>query len=110
LLCRAVKHPSEWDACGYNEFYKQKQRFRIININRLLQVLDILDIETFRKWHTLTLNSIIDRETSKYVELWTKAYAVGNQEWLEEKLKTAGIKRMKIKSTDGISFAIGGND
>jgi hypothetical protein len=31
---------------------------------------------------------------------------VGNQEWLEEKLKTAGIKRMNIKSTDGISFAI----
>ena len=33
-----VKHPSEWDACGYNEFYHPKQRFRVINTNRLLQV------------------------------------------------------------------------
>jgi len=103
----AVKHPSEWDTCGYNEFYKQKHRFRIININRLLQVLDILDIETFRKWHTLTLNTIIEREASKHVELWTKAYAVGDEEWLKETLFTTGIKRMKIKSSNGISFAAG---
>jgi hypothetical protein len=61
VRAKPVKHPSEWDTCG------KKQRFRIINIKGRLQVLDIFDIETFRKWHTLTLNTIIERATSQHV-------------------------------------------
>ena len=102
-----VKHPSEWDACGYNEFYNPKQRFRIINMNRLFQVLSISDIDTFRKWHTSTLNNIIEKAESTRMEFWTKAYAVGNEDWLKDKLTTAGIRRMKINNSNGTSFAIG---
>ena len=105
-----VKHPSEWEACSYNEFYKLKQRYRIINIMRLLKVLDFPDIESFRNWHTLTLNDIITKEESVRMEFWTKAYAIGDEEWLNCKLNEAGIKRMKIKNSNGISFAIGENN
>jgi hypothetical protein len=51
--------------------------------------------------------------------LWSKAYAVGEEKWLKrcsrwtfkiasikEKLAMAGIKRMKIKNSNDISFAI----
>jgi hypothetical protein len=45
-----------------------------------------LDIETFRKWHTLILNTIIELETSKHVELLDKSIC-SKGSWLEEKLK-----------------------
>ncbi len=105
-----VRHPMEWDASGCNEFYRPKQRYRIINTNRLLEVLAMPDIGSFRKWHTSTLDDIITREDPARLELWTKAYAIGEEEWLSCKLREAGIKRMKIKSSNGISFAIGENN
>jgi len=77
---------------------------------RLLKILTLPDIEAFRRWHTLALNNILEKKELRRIDFWTKAFAVGDEDWLKEKLATAGIKRMKVKSMDGILFAIGGND
>jgi hypothetical protein len=53
-----VRHPGKWDAGAYHEFYREKSKYRIVNIQRLLQVLGIGDIEHFRKWHTLKILEI----------------------------------------------------
>ena len=103
----AVLHPSEWDSCGHNEFHAPKQRYGIINMNRLLRVLGMDDVESFRKWHKLTLTGLIERGGLERVDYWTKAYAVGDEEWVEEKLKSAGIKRMGVKSEDDVFYATG---
>ena len=102
-----IDHPSKWDACGYNEFYNPKQRYRIINTDRLLQALAIPTLERFREWHTLTLNDRLSRGQQERCEFWSKAYAVGEEDWLNAQLKIGKIKRMKIKNHNGISFAIG---
>ena len=102
-----IDHPSKWDACGYNEFYNPKQRCRIINTDRLLQALAIPTLERFRKWHTLTLNDTLNRGKQGRCEFWSKAFAVGEEDWLKAQLKIGKIKRMKIKNRNDISFAIG---
>ena len=89
----AVTHPDEWDSCGYREFYHPKQRFRIVNTKRLLKVLAIPGIEIFRKWHTLTIEGILKQESIKREIFWSRAYAVGDQEWGESQLQSAGIKK-----------------
>jgi len=104
----AVIHPSEWDACGYNEFHNPKQRFAIINMDRLLQALAMNDVEKFRKWHKLTLDGLIERAGLGRVDYWTKAYAVGDEKWVGEQLALAGIKRMRVKNMDDVSYASGG--
>jgi hypothetical protein len=71
-----VKHPSEWDTCVYHEFYKPKSKFRIVNIARLCQVLAIDNIEQFRKWHTLTIENILQKKKLERMEFWSKAFAV----------------------------------
>jgi len=103
----AVAHPSDWDACGCNEFHTPKQRFRIINMNRLLQVLAMDDVESFRKWHKLTLDGLLKRSELKRAEFWTKAYAIGDKEWVKENLTTAGIRRMSVHSHNGVFYAMG---
>lgn len=49
---------SIWEHTAYQEFIETKQRYRIVNIERLLEVLDFDsdDIEGFRKWYKLTLD------------------------------------------------------
>jgi putative transposase len=106
----AVKHPSEWDTCAYHEFYKPKSKFRIVNIARLCQVLSIINIEQFRKWHTLTIDDILQKKKLEHMEFWSKAFAVGEEDWLKAHLQQSGIKRMTIKNSKGIFFARGGND
>jgi len=105
-----VTHPSEWDACAYNEFYKTKSKFRIVNIERLLQVLSIGSIEEFRKWHTLTIDGILQKKQLDRMEFWSKAFAVGEENWVKQHLKQTGIKRITVRQSNEIYFARGGND
>ena len=102
-----VGHPAEWDSCGYREFYNPKSKFRIINMERLLDALSVDDIEQFRKWHTFTIEEILERENIRREAFWSKAYAVGDQEWVENQLQLAGIKRMRVVTSDNVSFASG---
>ena len=105
-----VNHPSEWDACGYHEFYKTKNKFRIVNIKKLLQVLSADSIEEFRKWHTLTIDDILQKRQLDRMEFWSKAFAVGEENWMKNHLQQAGIKRMTIRENNGICFTRGRND
>ena len=102
-----VRHPSEWDSCGYGEFYNPKQRCGIVNMPRLLRVLDIPDVENFRKWHTLTLDELIRKRDNARKDFWSRAFAVGDPDWLRERLRESGRKRMKVMETGDVSFAIG---
>ena len=105
-----IKHPSEWDASAYHEFHKTKRKFRIVNMARLCQVLAIDSIEQFRSWHTLTIDNMLREENQERMKFWSNAFAVGEDDWINSQLQQAGIKRMKIRNSRGISFAKGGND
>jgi hypothetical protein len=47
----------------------------------------------------------IPNSHSEHVAFWSKAFAVGDETWLKEQLKSSGIKRMNIKQSGEISFA-----
>lgn len=100
-----VRHPCEWDCCAYHELYSSRKRYRIINIPRLLRVLEIPNIDKFREWHTLTLDEMLRNELVRQ-PFWSEAFAVGDEEWLKNALENAGRKRMKIKESNGIKFSM----
>ena len=102
-----VKHPGEWDSCAYHELYSPRKRYRIVNIPRLLRVLGIPDIDTFRKWHTLTLDDLMQKRETARKEFWSRAFAVGDPGWLKERLRESGRKRMRVLDSGGVSFAVG---
>ena len=43
------------------------------------------------------------------MKFWSNADAVGDDDWIKIQLQQAGIKRMSIKNSKGISFARGEN-
>ena len=102
-----VKHPLEWSDSGCQEFYVPKTKYCIINQQRLLQVLKIPTVEQFKEWHRLTLEEKLKKEALKRESFWSKAYAVGDADWVKQQLGDAGIKRMKIVESKELSYAIG---
>ena len=93
-----VKHPSKWKHCGYHEIIRKRQRYSIINRERLLQVLYMNDFNKFRRWYKRVLDDkIINRELSRQT-YWSKAIAVGEPEWLEDVSGKIGLKRYRIKN------------
>ena len=70
-------------------------------------MLSIDTLEDFRKWHTLTLESILECREFRRVDFWIKAYAIGDREWVKDKLRVAGIRRMNVETVGSISYAVG---
>ena len=106
-----VDHPSKWEHTAYHEFMGKRQRYKIVNTERLLKCLGVKDIETFRKWYIKTLNGLLDlpeRKRPPRQPYWAKALAVGDIDWLNGKVKSTGIKRYKIVST-GKEFYLTGH-
>jgi len=72
--------------------------------------LAIENIEQFRKWHTLTIDDILQKKELERMKFWSNAFAVGDDDWIKTQLLQTGIKRMSIRNSKGISFARGGNN
>jgi len=104
----------------YRQFYlrhlfEMQKRYRIdvldyiVTSNHVHLLLTAANIEQFRKWHTLTVDNILQKKELERMKFWSNAYAVGDDDWIKIQLQQAGIKRMSIKNSKGISFARGEN-
>jgi len=103
----AVRHPAEWDVCGYHEFYNPRNRYRIVNMKRLLDATDFDTIEDFRKWHTLILDEKLQNEELKREEFWSRAIAIGSETWVKDKIHSTGMKRVDIQNSGKVFFVLG---
>jgi putative transposase len=95
----AVAHPAEWEHAAYHEFIETKQRYKIVNIERLLEVLGFApdDIEGFRKWYKSTLVEKLACANHRREVYWSRAAAVGGEEWLPQAVVDSGLKHCKVK-------------
>ena len=96
------------DRCAWLHCDKQSCS-SFVDSKKLCQVLAIENIEQFRKWHILTIDNILQKKKLERMKFWSNAYAVGDDDWIKIQLQQAGIKRMSIKNSKGISFARGEN-
>jgi len=103
----AVKHPSKWDVCGYHEFYNPRTRYRVVNTERLLSAVKFESIEKFRKWHKLIMEEKLQEENFKREVFWSKAIAVGNKEWVQNKINSLNMKRVDMQNINDLFFAMG---
>lgn len=94
-----VEHPGEWKDCGYHELTGQRQRYKIININRLLKCLRIEDKDQFRQWYTATINDKVGNHYHVRESFWSTALAIGEKRWLGKVVdKISNRKRFNIKN------------
>ena len=87
-----VKHPEEWPFCGYIEIQNPRQRYSLVDYQRLLPLLQMKDIsdlqESFKKRVEQKLTIANQSRDSK----WTESIAVGSKAFIKATIKKLGIK------------------
>ena len=76
-----VRHPREWRDSGYHEIQDPPVRKRIIDRERLAQLVEIGNTETLRTAHERWLDEALQRPHREPV--WTESVAVGDDAFLE---------------------------
>ena len=80
----AVKHPSEWRWSAHNELTGTRSRYRILDIERLLERLDISRLEDFRAVYADGIENLLQRDELVREPEWSEALAVGDRLFVEE--------------------------
>ena len=95
VRAHAVDHPSEWYGGAFLEHSGTRQRYRVIDRDRLFNCLACPEPERFQLWYQRTLQH--ERDTRRHAReaLWTDAAAVGSRRWIEGlglRLPTASLE------------------
>ena len=99
-----VKHPSEWEFCGYNEIQNPRKRKGIIDFDRLVRLLGFESYEDLKESHLKWINSRIEYSSREKEIKWSQSIAVGSKKYLEKIKNDLGFraKGRKIISSDDI--------
>jgi len=79
-----VAHPRHWRFGGYQELSGTRQRYRVIDQDRLLNCLAMQDQAAFRQWYEATLGELCQRASQPREPHWSRAFAVGGRGWIEQ--------------------------
>lgn len=103
-----VKHPSDWKWCGYHEIQNPKQRYRIIDYQRLMRLSGFDDYENFKKTHYDWIDESVKSNHIEKNEKWSLCVAIGSQQFVE-KIKNGlrgGVKGRKFFKATEDSFEL----
>jgi putative transposase len=79
----ACSHPSEWLGGAFREICGERERYRIVNRERLLWCLGMVDDPSFAAWYRATIEEEVARGRGQRQPLWSEALAVGDRDWLD---------------------------
>ena len=83
VRCGVVAYPSQWEWLGYHEIMGRRQRYRLLDLDRLCWRLGTPHIEDVRRNLEATLHDTIVRDELKRQPCWTESLAVGSQAFVE---------------------------
>jgi putative transposase len=87
-----VDHPSKWPFSGYNEFIKNPQRYRLININKVMELTGIVNTTAFRKLYSHHIESALNAGKMERESKWTESIAVGTKAFVGNVHKQLGYR------------------
>lgn len=88
-----VSHPQEWKWCGHLELTGRKNRYRLIDLERLLESLGCGSLEAFRVRYTNDLTYRLEEGQLGREAFWTASLAVGSEPLIQDVSKTLKNRR-----------------
>ena len=79
-----VTHPREWAWTGYQELMGLRKRYRMLDVERLLELLGDSKADKFRKNYDVSIAESIVRHECVREERWTESLAVGGEAFVKE--------------------------
>ena len=99
-----VQHPGEWEYGGYREIQNPKQRYTLIDHQKLTALLGIKDSDQLADYHGKWVEEVLKNGTNQRDAKWTQSIAVGDKEFVTEtkaKLGAKAIGRRGVKNDEG---------
>jgi len=85
-----VSHPKEWRWCGHDEFVGDRQRYRILNLERLADSLELGSVAEVRELYFESLERRLKQKQFERESHWTESLAVGTHEFVERTKREYG--------------------
>jgi len=87
-----VKHPEEWEHCGYNEIQNPPKRYGLIDFKSLLNLIEIKDYGDLKGLHRKWIDDALKKKELVRESKWTESIAVGDKLFIEIIKKLLGIQ------------------
>ena len=108
VRANVVSHPSEWEWCGYRELVGERLRYRLLDMDRLLELLGVPDVRSFRKEYIDRIQSAIAGRRLNREKRWTESIAVGGIDFINNIAAKIRAERLRyqIESDEDGSFTL----
>lgn len=98
---RVVGHPSDWAWCSYQELVGKRERFRLLDVDRLATLLGLSDRKFLAEIHQQRIFEAIRSKRLIREGIWTESIAVGREAFLREIIaKNKNRKRLYMTVTE----------
>ena len=102
-----VKHPAEWNHCGYNEIQTPKKKNILINYNRLIELLGFDTYDEVKLSHRKWVESRLLNGDNRHDEKWSRSIADGNKGFIDNvKSLMGGLAQGRKKREAGESYQL----
>ncbi len=88
-----VRHPSEWRWCSHDEITGQRQRYRIVDAERLLHLTGFASLPELAGFYRASISERLVARDSVREPCWTEAVAVGSEEFVTAAVNTTAYRR-----------------
>jgi len=78
-----VSHPREWRWCGYDELSGARSRYRLLDLDRLLESLGMNRLRDFREAYIDSVEQRLAAGQPAREMHWTESLAVGSRDFAE---------------------------
>lgn len=102
-----VGHPRDWPWCSYDELTGRRQRFRILNLDHLLERLGMADHSEFHAWYRDGVERELTAGHRQREAHWTESLAVGDERFVGAVLANYRhrVQFQRDRTFDGAWFA-----
>lgn len=98
-----VNDPSQWAFSGYNEIQEPRQRYGLVDYQKLLDLVGIDTYDAFRRSHRGWVEESLRNGDNARESKWTEGIAVGSKAFVERTKERLGIsaKGRKVLEAKG---------
>jgi len=91
-----VDYPSEWKECGYNEIMNGCIRYRIIDRNKLAELLEIPKNKLREFYEERTKYMLSEKLNINQESVWTESIAIGSEQFIDGVREVVKSQKRKI--------------
>lgn len=77
-----VSHPRQWTWCGYHELAGNRRRYKILNVEHLVERLQMGSVSAFQQLYAESIEERLACGKHEREDYWTSSLAVGNKDFV----------------------------